>query len=84
MTYLYVVGRPEGPVKVGITDYLEARVRQIQTGCHFKLSLLFSREFEKREDARFHEKRFHGNFDLERLHGEWFDLDAERAVGCIL
>lgn len=80
VNYVYVIGRAEGPVKVGITTDLIARMRQMQTGSPFKLQLLYAMPCDDRANAREHESAFHFVYAEHRLTGEWFNLDAQEAI----
>lgn len=79
-TYIYVIGRKQGPVKVGISNAPGSRLGSIQTGCPFKLELLFAVEAKSRDKAIKHERTFHQVYAKQRLSGEWFDLEAELAI----
>ncbi len=76
----FVIGREEGPVKVGITSTPNDRLRNIQTGCHFKIEILHIRECSSRAQAISHEESFHRVYDEKRLAGEWFDLESDLAI----
>lgn len=78
--FIYVIGREEGPVKVGITSSPNGRLSTIQTGCHFKIEILHLRECRDRDHALEHEQIFHDVYRDERLSGEWFNLDAAHAI----
>lgn len=82
-THLYVIGRADGPVKVGISTSLRSRLAILQTGCPFRLSVLHSREFSSQKEAFEHEQAFHRDLAEYRLVGEWFKLDASTAIECI-
>lgn len=79
-TYIYVIGRDEGPVKVGISDNPGARVLGLQTGCPFQLSLLATFQFEDRIAAHQEEQFFHRCYRKQNLVGEWFNLSADLAI----
>lgn len=79
-TYIYVIGRDDGPVKVGISDNPGARVLGLQTGCPFHLSLLATFQFEDRIVAHKEEQFFHRCYREQQLVGEWFDLSADLAI----
>jgi hypothetical protein len=81
--YVYVIGRPDGPVKVGISRYPYGRVNSLQTGCPFPLELLHAQPMRDRSHALQHERNFHEVYAEKRLSGEWFDIDAELAIECI-
>jgi hypothetical protein len=78
--HVYVIGRPAGPVKVGVSVNPGSRVLELQTGCPFHLELLASFEFKDRLDAMREEAFFHECYEHVRLTGEWFDLEADLAV----
>lgn len=78
--FVYVIGREQGPVKVGISHNPHARVRELQTGCPFKAELLHFQPLPTREWARQIEGDFHAVYDNCRLYGEWFDIEAELAI----
>lgn len=78
--FIYVIGREEGPVKIGITSSPGSRLTTIQTGCHFKIEILHLRECRDREQALDHEETFHRLYREQRLSGEWFDMEADLAI----
>jgi hypothetical protein len=58
-----------GPVKIGIADNIDLRLKQLQTGSPFILKII--KVFEG-VDYGF-EKELQEKFKRYRLHGEWFD-----------
>lgn len=82
-TFLYVIGKEDGPVKVGISSAPQLRLSTIQTSCPFYVELLFATSFPTREKALRHEKIFHDVHEQDRAYGEWFNLDVELAVESI-
>ena len=44
MNYIYVIGGTEKPYKIGITNNLKRRLKDIQTGHPFKLQVHYSEE----------------------------------------
>lgn len=87
MIYLYVIGREEGPVKIGITIALRSRLSTIQTGCPFPIEILYWRILPNREIALDIEQCIHQVWEEKRLNGEWFDIDGdqgEEAVECAI
>ena len=78
--YIYVIGREDGPVKVGITSSPRERLHTLQTACPFKIDLLHYRACADRDDALWREQMFHDVYDDNRLHGEWFDIEADLAI----
>lgn len=78
-SFIYVIGREEGPVKVGITSSPGARLSAIQTGCPFPVKLHHCVLMRDRDHALLHERTFHEVYKADRLAGEWFNLDADLA-----
>jgi hypothetical protein len=74
------MGREEGPVKVGITSSPASRLATIQTGCHFKIDILYLKQCRDRGHALWHEENFHAVHAEKRLSGEWFDMEADFAL----
>lgn len=79
---LYVIGREQGPVKVGISQKPHVRAYDLQTGCPYKIDLLFSAEFESRQQARAFETQVHGVLEDRRMASEWFNVEAWEAIEC--
>lgn len=81
---VYVVGWQEsGPCKIGITDNLDKRLKQLQTGCPYKLVAfqtfpLFNKELTKKLESMAHERL--GAF---RMQGEWFSLDSKSCIDSV-
>lgn len=82
-TFLYVIGRPEGPIKVGISSKPDKRVSSIQNGCPFPVEVHHRRKFYSREEARAAEAGFHKAHADRRLKGEWFDMQSAVAIALI-
>ena len=87
ITYLYVIGAENGPVKIGITSNLTSRLAMIQTGCHFQAAIWFVWPIFSREEAAMHEKTIHIVYQEYRLSGEWFNIPADQgreAIECAI
>lgn len=82
-TFLYVIGRSEGPIKIGISSTPEKRLSSVQNGCPFKIEVLYRRKFYTRDDARYIEQHFHRTHAHVRLKGEWFDVSANSIIQTI-
>lgn len=78
--YVYVIGREEGPVKVGVSANPWSRASGLQTGCPFELKVLHAQEMRDRAHALDHERHFHAVYETHKLVGEWFDIDADLAI----
>lgn len=83
--YLYLMCIQEGdcivgPVKVGITGSLSARLSQVQTGNPRKVVIAMYLPFPNRDIAATLEGGFHTVMGDHRLSGEWFDLHPVEAL----
>lgn len=69
-SYVYAIrAMPDGPVKLGHTVNIEQRLRQLQTGAHERLAVIWQTLGDVNAERRLH--MIFGNF---RIHLEWFDL----------
>lgn len=57
-----------GPIKIGITDDLPARLRTLQTAHADKLSIIYSFRGKTSD-----EEMIHRMFSAYRINGEWFE-----------
>ena len=72
MSILYVL-HCDGKYKLGITTTSVAkRVKQLQTGCPYKITRYWSKRCSNYQEM---ERYFHRKFAKKRLCGEWFALD---------
>ena len=78
--FVYVIGREQGPVKVGISQNPEKRLGAIQSGCPFRVKVLHKSPARDLRHAYSHEQIFHEIYAPKRLVGEWFNLDADLAI----
>lgn len=78
--YIYVIGREDGPVKVGISSGPNGRLMALQIGCPFTIGLLHQRKCRDRDHALQHESIFHDVYAPHRLRGEWFDMESDLAI----
>jgi Meiotically Up-regulated Gene 113 (MUG113) protein len=71
--YVYFVraGARRGPVKIGVTANLLARLDKLQTGCPRDLHCLVAPQVPM-ADARLLESQLHRHFAANRIRGEWF------------
>lgn len=71
-SHLYVIGGDGLPyVKIGTSTDPQRRIRQLQTGLPFTLSVLWSCEMDQ-----YLERDLHEVFSDFRVRGEWFDLTS--------
>jgi hypothetical protein len=57
-----------GPIKIGFTDNIEKRLKELQTANPYKLNLLLCINGNLKS-----EKELHKRFEQHRLNGEWFE-----------
>lgn len=77
--HVYVIGTPgSSVVKIGVTNSLERRIRQIQTMSPVPLQLLWSCVGSIALEAALHRE-----FADLRTHGEWFDFGDSDPVATI-
>lgn len=80
LTFVYVIGRNEGPVKIGISSRPDKRLGSIQNGCPFPIEILYKKRLHTRLKARSAEQYFHKLHFGSRLAGEWFNMTAAVAI----
>lgn len=81
--YLIAVAKPNeplGPVKIGISGNVAARLATLQTACPYPLVLVHVFTTPNAECARKTEQAFHSIQAKHRSHGEWFNLPAVVAL----
>lgn len=67
---IYIIGAKESPlVKIGTSDNVRRRLREIQNMCPVKLHVLW-----QTPGCEQIERALHRRFKAWRKHGEWFDL----------
>lgn len=69
-----------GPVKIGISNQVESRLRSVQTACPFQIEIAFRFSCPIREIARGIELSFHKTQTGRHLYGEWFDYHPVDAI----
>lgn len=79
--YVYAIGpKDNGPIKIGFTNNLEARLKTIQTSFPEKVCVHHYIEFDNEKDMRKTEKQLHATLRHLCEHGEWFNLTPEQAT----
>lgn len=66
---VYFIGSIEGPVKIGRSVAVQARLATLQTGCPTPIHIL-----AVVDGGRLLERAYHEHFANDRLHGEWFRM----------
>lgn len=81
-SYLYIVAQAsaDAPVKIGVSDFPENRLRQLQTGNPLQLRLVATFEGDGRDQVLGWEELVHKLFSDKRLSGEWFDVSAQTII----
>lgn len=76
--YIYIIGSDEPPFKIGITNNLDKRLKNLQTG-HPKLLKIHEYKEVTSDKVRLLERVIHRHLKMYRTHGEWFDISLENA-----
>jgi predicted GIY-YIG superfamily endonuclease len=76
-TYVYIIQRGYGSIKIGVAKSPESRCEQLQTANHQKLSIIAQIPCRSRDAAFSLEKFLHAKLVRFRLaNGEWFRKSA--------
>lgn len=70
-----------GLYKIGISKDAHARLKQIQSMCPCRIRLLAMWKLPVRKDIVELERELHRTFADCRVHGEWFDIQADMMAG---
>lgn len=70
--YVYFLGWPDGPIKIGFARDLQRRWQEIQIACPYPIFIWAVTEGSERD-----ERRYHHQFRAHRLRGEWFERAVE-------
>lgn len=81
--YVYIVQSESGAVKIGISNNVRARLRELQVGNHEALSLAYSLRVADKETALLLESALHARYPTQKLRGEWFSVNAAQVVADI-
>jgi hypothetical protein len=84
VVYLYAIGLPGGPVKMGMSKDPFRRLGQLKSGCPFRARILFATPIESRVRAADLERQVLQYYEEKNLNGEWFDIDADLAIEAII
>jgi predicted GIY-YIG superfamily endonuclease len=81
MTKLYIIQQKgTNTIKIGISDNVRRRVRELQTGSPHKLVVVRTLNCPDRDTAERLEKLSHRRYAKYRLEGEWFNLPPQKVV----
>jgi predicted GIY-YIG superfamily endonuclease len=72
ISYVYLIQRGYGAIKIGVSDNPESRLKQLQTGAQERLRLIAKFPSNSRTEAFNLEKDLHDKLAHHRLKGEWF------------
>ena len=76
MDYVYII-ECKLHYKIGLSDDPDRRLRELQTGCPFPLTIRYRLGFECRKEAAFVEKWLHQKLSGQRGIGEWFSYGGK-------
>ncbi|MEE8289753.1 MAG: GIY-YIG nuclease family protein [Nitrosomonadaceae bacterium] len=85
-SFVYIIKAGLGaksPIKVGVANNVQKRIKQLQTGNPFELLLVMHFECNDRRHAFHVEKTIHEILDGQRLCGEWFRVSKSRLMKVI-
>ena len=80
---VYVIADGHGNFKIGITQDVDERLRQLQTGNASLLVAVFVRHFSSESESRLCETHCHSALHLHAIHGEWFRCSQWQAVDLV-
>lgn len=80
--FVYVIGTPDGPVKVGVTNDVESRRSVLQVASLTALEISLSVPLSRRE-AFAVERHAHWLLKDQRVRGEWFRVASADAVKAV-
>lgn len=80
--FVYVIGAPDGPQKIGIAGDPKKRLMAIQTGSHAPVAIALSVEASD-GGAEHVENYAHWLLRDARLSGEWFRVTPEQATKAV-
>lgn len=72
-------GLKSNPLKIGVTDNIENRVKKLQTGCPFPLNVICMVTIESKSEAFKRESDLLFKLRNERMMGEWFKPQIRRS-----
>lgn len=87
--FVYVIavkglnGRPQKPVKIGISTEPDGRLASIQTSCPFPIGIVHCQRVPDREIAKAVEYAVHAVRREYRSHGEWFEMTPAEAIASV-
>lgn len=74
--YIYFLDDHNGHIKIGITDNLERRMKQLQTGNALELTLIHHIKVGDMTEAFELESLLHHALNNSKVKNEWFEKDA--------
>ncbi len=81
-SYLYLFSCNKGPLKIGVTKTIKARVKSLQCGSPYRIKHIASFSLPT-EKAFFAESLCHENLTPFRLVGEWFNIPIKDAIAAM-
>lgn len=72
--YVYFISDDHGHCKIGITNNMRSRIKNLQNGCPYELDVVKIAIVENETVARAVEDYWHYVFKDKHIRGEWFKL----------
>ena len=74
---VYMIYTPDFEfIKIGLSKNIKSRMRNIQSGCPFLLTLHTAATFLSYKNAAAYEKKMHRRLEEFRVRGEWYSLEV--------
>jgi hypothetical protein len=86
MSNMYVISsanHDNGPVKIGISNKPENRLKQLQTGYPEKICVKYIEPLSDKVEARSLENKLHKDMKHYRAYGEWFNMSVKEAIAFV-
>lgn len=68
----------DNKTKIGIAKSISSRIKMMQSGNPYPISLVYQHRFPSEKTAREVERTLHAHWKGSQLHGEWFNLTKEQ------
>jgi len=82
VSYLYVISekaKDDGPVKLGISNNPDKRLKQLQTAFPGVLEVRYKTAVPS-DKVKIFERLLHRDMSFLRLRGEWFSMNVQQAI----
>lgn len=81
--YVVYLLNSDNKTKIGIAKSITNRIKLLQTGNPYKITLVSQQKYESESLAREVERQLHALYQSKKLVGEWFDLTTTEIENAI-